>query len=335
MALLAYGLGRKTMIDWALTKHALGKLKAKYILVAGLIYAIDQIKQDSLDAQTKVLDTLWQCGVSLKDKGTPEDLFKDKKVPGGYFEISYPVDRTNLKDKVRVYGFQDEERRLNLNGITPVNVRVLVELIVLLGFDEKTASIIASSIADWHDEDIVNTNDLDGAEDVYYQGLKQPYHVKNASFDSIEELWLVRGMTPEIFQKLKHYVTVFPKKGGLLVNFETAYPPVLQALARSVSGPQTQTGVEDADSLASKVAAFRVGKDGQAVTSDDQVIDMNNMALNAKEMVIFLLLTQYRTPISNFIRMEISGVEEAGRGRSKVEAVLQRSDSSIVYWRRK
>jgi general secretion pathway protein K len=40
---------------------------------------------------------------------------------------------------------------------------------------------------------------LNGAEDDYYQALNPPYKAKNGLIDTVEELLLVRGVTPEYF----------------------------------------------------------------------------------------------------------------------------------------
>ena len=64
---------------------------------------------------------------------------------------------------------------------------------------------------DWRDKD--NLHRLNGAEDDYYLSLPQPYKCKNGDFTSIEELLLVRGVTPEIFYGgLKDMVAVYQDK---------------------------------------------------------------------------------------------------------------------------
>jgi general secretion pathway protein K len=50
---------------------------------------------------------------------------------------------------------------------------------------------------DWRDpDDFFRVN---GAEESYYQSLKEPYHCKNAPLDSIEELLLIRGVNRALF----------------------------------------------------------------------------------------------------------------------------------------
>lgn len=56
---------------------------------------------------------------------------------------------------------------------------------------------IISAIADWQDAD--SLLHLDGAEQEYYDSLAPAYICKNGPIESLEELVLVRGITPEIF----------------------------------------------------------------------------------------------------------------------------------------
>jgi hypothetical protein len=55
---------------------------------------------------------------------------------------------------------------------------------------------IADSIIDWRDTD--EQVSATGAESEYYQSLQPPYQCKNGPFETVEELLLVKGMTPEL-----------------------------------------------------------------------------------------------------------------------------------------
>jgi type II secretory pathway component PulK len=89
---------------------------------------------------------------------------------------------------------QDEERKVHLNRAGP---DVLVRLIRQTGVDQRAAEAIADGILDWRDPD--NLHRLQGAEADYYRGLPTPYRARNADFETLEELLLVKGVTPEIF----------------------------------------------------------------------------------------------------------------------------------------
>ncbi len=98
----------------------------------------------------------------------------------------------------------------------PANWRCCYSSLPLFGLVEETAKLninsasydrlmnlpamtddVASAIVDWRDED--NTPSNGGAENDYYLGLQpQPYYCKNAPFETVEELLMVRGMTREL-----------------------------------------------------------------------------------------------------------------------------------------
>ena len=87
-----------------------------------------------------------------------------------------------------------EAGKININTISEMSLR---KLIGNLGLEVEKRDVVVDSILDWRDpDDFVRIN---GAENDYYQSLKEPYRCKNANLDSIEELLLVRGVTPDLF----------------------------------------------------------------------------------------------------------------------------------------
>ena len=87
----------------------------------------------------------------------------------------------------------DESGKLDINVVSDI---LLKNLLMNLGIEEENADIIVDSIMDWKDLDDLHR--LHGAEDDYYQSLPNPYEAKDNKFDTLEELLLVRGITPEI-----------------------------------------------------------------------------------------------------------------------------------------
>jgi general secretion pathway protein K len=82
--------------------------------------------------------------------------------------------------------------------------------------EPSNAVEIVESIVDWTDPD--NDPSDNGAEESYYLSLVDPYQPANAPFRSIEELRLVRGITPELMQVLRPFITVFRDKQLMNVN---------------------------------------------------------------------------------------------------------------------
>jgi general secretion pathway protein K len=84
-----------------------------------------------------------------------------------------------------------------------------------LDISDGERAVIVDSILDWRDGD--DFHRLNGAENNYYKSQANAYGCKNAHFDSVEELLLVRGMSPELFDKnLKAIVTTTPQRKAKL-----------------------------------------------------------------------------------------------------------------------
>lgn len=87
-----------------------------------------------------------------------------------------------------------EAGKVNINLVSESMLR---KIITLLGLEGEMRDIVVDSILDWKDPD--DFYRVNGAENSYYQSLKESYYCKNAYFDSIEELLLVRGVSPALF----------------------------------------------------------------------------------------------------------------------------------------
>lgn len=129
----------------------------------------------------------------------------------------------NIGDDRYVVRIFNEAGRINLNAMNDQNKIILDNLLINLGAAKETADTIVDSALDWMDKDILHR--LNGAEDDYYQSLPNPYKAKNGPFDTVEELLLVKGMTPDILfgtkeQKgLIQFVTVYGDTSKINVNF--------------------------------------------------------------------------------------------------------------------
>ncbi len=118
--------------------------------------------------------------------------------------------------------------------------------------DENEAQSILDAIIDWLDAD---DKELDlGAESSYYQSLPEPYSCRNGPVQYVEELLLVKGITPELLfgsgeQKgLADYLTVNGDDGK--VNINTAPLLVVKSFDTLIS-----------DELLEKFDAYRKDKE--------------------------------------------------------------------------
>lgn len=112
-----------------------------------------------------------------------DNPYEQMQVGSGYFWLL----RSNLADdKSYDFGISDESSRINLNT---------ARLDMLLKLPGMTAEL-AAAIEDWRDED--SEISPGGAESEYYLLLDEPYYCKNAPLETVEEVLLLRGASPEI-----------------------------------------------------------------------------------------------------------------------------------------
>jgi len=125
---------------------------------------------------------------------------------------------------------EDEERKINLNRLVMPNGNAPDEDRVAMFRAFLTHMSIDASLADafvdWLDND--DTPRVGGAESSYYLSLPRPYKAKNDLFDTIEEILLVRGVTIEIYQKIRPFVTV---TSSGKININTAPAEILMSLS--------------------------------------------------------------------------------------------------------
>jgi general secretion pathway protein K len=132
-------------------------------------------------------------------------------------------------DGYYIVRIMDESGKVDINTVSDV---VLKNLLIYLGVQEEEADAIGDCIMDWKDpDDLVR---LHGAESDYYMSLPNPYKAKNANFDTLEELLLVKGVTPEILYGdgkkigIINFLTVNSKMNT--ININAAPKEVLMAI---------------------------------------------------------------------------------------------------------
>jgi DNA uptake protein ComE-like DNA-binding protein len=109
------------------------------------------------------------------------------------FSIIAPLEQDASATRIR-YGLMDESARLNLNVIGKLQLEEDQQRELLMGLPGMTEDI-ADAILDWIDADD-NARPY-GAEAEYYES-EAAYSAKNGPLETIDELLLVRGVTPEL-----------------------------------------------------------------------------------------------------------------------------------------
>lgn len=113
----------------------------------------------------------------------------------GYFSVVAPV-VTDAQSKTIRFGLSNESGKLNLNILATEEEVEEGDAVNRLMFIPNMTEEIASAILDWIDED--EDPRPYGVESDYYSTLESPYYAKNAPLESLDELLLVRDVTPEL-----------------------------------------------------------------------------------------------------------------------------------------
>jgi type II secretory pathway component PulK len=95
-----------------------------------------------------------------------------------------------------LFGAVDEAGKINLNALLELDSTGNIGHQILLQLPNMTEDI-ANSILDWLDPKTSSPR-TNGAKDEYYMNLTPPYHCKNGQLDSLDELLLVKGVTPQL-----------------------------------------------------------------------------------------------------------------------------------------
>jgi type II secretory pathway component PulK len=98
------------------------------------------------------------------------------------------------------HGVSDESGKINPNALIQLDATGQTLFTALMALQPALPDLteeIAAAIVDWVDADDVPFNGI-GAESDTYTSQNPPYRAKNGPLNSIDELLLVRGMTPQL-----------------------------------------------------------------------------------------------------------------------------------------
>lgn len=119
--------------------------------------------------------------------------------------------------------FADESAKIDINT---ANNELLKGLFRFAGMGEDEAAKLLDAVLDWRDQDSLKRPN--GAEEPDYAQAGLMGRPANHPFLSTEELQLVLGMRPEVFQRIAPMITVYSRQAG--VNPHLAQRAVLLAI---------------------------------------------------------------------------------------------------------
>ncbi len=249
-----------------------------------------------------------------------QDFLRDKQT-GQLYDAptdlwAFPIEKYAIGDGLLTAQIEDERGKLNLNDLAAggdLNARKTKILRIKRLFELLQINPdLVDGIVDWVDADDVP--EAAGAETLYYQSLRPPYRAANAPLQTVRELRLIKGMTPEIVEKLLRYVTVYPLQGEGKININTADAFVIQALDPAVT-----------QSMAAEIIQARPIKN---------VVDLDQIA-SAKETFARLRLPPVYDVKSNLFsaRMTLTVGETTKSGAVVLQRDEATGNSTIQYFR--
>lgn len=303
--------------------------KLHFIAEAGIKKAIIKLRENNSDLEDfrSLNDSLYNNPLAFQDIQLDDGVFnveydcrdgcgniiKDEAINDGAEIVAFPVR----------YGIMDEESKININTAGEEVIKRLIQSV--LSLDDDSATELAYCIIDWRDEDSNYQDPRYGAEDDYYENLKHPYKAKNAEYEILDELLMVKGMNIDFLDKLRPYLTVF---GEGQVNINTASEEVLSALGLT-------------DALVSKILSFRYGADLEEFTLDDNVFASSDVISELKKVVpldlseigqLKLLISEDKitTIPQNFIIKSIARLDNKNISH-RIIAIVD-TEGEIKYW---
>jgi general secretion pathway protein K len=169
-------------------------------------------------------------------KGTPGDTFFDEWATLAQADLSGLFNEGSLRLTVSDLSGRVQINSLAKSGAVGIGTRQILNRLLISGDfaikDEPEARAIVNSLVDWIDTD---DQELDfGAENSYYRSLSPAYGSRNGPVQFIEELLLVKGVTPDLLygtadkKALVQFITVHGDDGK--INLNTAGLEVLRAM---------------------------------------------------------------------------------------------------------
>jgi general secretion pathway protein K len=207
----------------------------------------------------------------------------------------------------------DVGARLNLNRAGEEELR---RLFTALRVDAGRADRVAQAILDWRDPDHLHR--ARGAEREDYLRRASPVLPRDAPFQELSELLHVKGMTPELYERARPYLTLL---GTGQVNLNAADLPVLAALPGMT---EEAVGV-----------IVRQRRSRGRITDLTALSQELSPGARALFLADFPALLSRTTLETREVEIHSEGWTAGGRVRARVQALMVRSGSTaFLVWRR-
>ncbi len=297
LVILVVSIGQRASTTFRYIRYQRDRQKALYLAKAAINRVIIELDKDNNGYDA--LDDPWADNQEIFERVVLTDAENE------FARVSYIREE---KDKEEVkFGVVDEEGKLNINTASEELLIALLEHL-----DIVDAPQIARNIRIWRG--------LIGDDNGVYEELG--YAPKRNEFSNTEELMLVKGITPQDYEKLKESITVYTDG---LVNVNTCSDRILDIVARGVA-KKLNPGEAFARSLTVKILAAKENNNGYFKEKKD----VNVTTAGNEEQKILNALMQSMTTKSNNFFIRVTG--KVGKIENKVSAVYNRKEKKFRYW---
>lgn len=195
LSLAAYQYSELMLAEYQAMDSYSKSTQARALADSGVAY-VAALMSSSDNQESTLSNNPWDNPTAFQGILVREDPLGGRK---GYFSIVSlpgPDDQAGGTQALR-HGVVDESGKINLNALLLLDTTAPNNTAqqILLGLPHMTEDI-ANAILDWLDTD--ESPRSNGAESEYYSALSPSYQAKNGPLDSLEELLLVRGVTPDL-----------------------------------------------------------------------------------------------------------------------------------------
>jgi general secretion pathway protein K len=245
LSAIAFTVASTVRAETERTSTSVDSLKAYYLATGAITRAILRIE--------------W--GPAFHKPGEPPNF---GQIPVTTMQFDFPTGSA-------VVTLIPETAKLNINQAPPEQ---LMRLLIVLGAEPERAQAITAGVLDWR---LPSPGGSFTQFDQYYLSLTPSFRSRHASFQEIEELLLIRGVTPDLFHGsythdpqgrlvrragLRDCLSVYGSIG--LIDVNTAEPAVMEAIgvspaaAAAIAAFRATTPIQSAD----QISGFSDGSQG-------------------------------------------------------------------------
>lgn len=319
LVVFAVGLSQQVSINMRAARFQKDMLETELLAKAGLYKAIAELKKDQ-NAYDHLQET-WSTGQDTTGKKILEKIELEKD-SGKTFSVKYLYD----KEKETYYCIADEERRININGISTFDKNKIIALLTLRGIDEaeNLADLIISWINPADTMDISKRENFNHPEELlavfeYFYKEKSAETYKQAAYDS--------------FSKIEDIITV---NSTGQININTCSSQALKTIARACATTNSILSLTEAelDSLIGRIIQLRQESFFENIDPEyiKAKLESQGAPLSSSQLdTLTQLCNGFIAIKSNNFRIETIG--ETRKASTKIIAIYNRPDEKLVYWR--